>query len=437
MLVYLIDCLLFKLTIVLKVNGTLISMLRCIIKKTIQIMKYIKKLSEILKKNRMFISISFVAAGCSVILWFLLRGYFFEGFINPETEINLDNASKIGDFIGGFVGVIFTLVGVLLLYETLALQRKELTDSRKVFEKQQFENTFFSLLDLYQNIVNSLHYEDFTGIQSTGKEFFKTQKALCIFNYTPSDSFYKNRLHAIETYTKFYIEHKESISHYFRTLYRIFRIIEVADLSLEDKIFYAKIVRAQLSESELFMINYNACTPYGKKFRPIIVSYNLIKHLPILERLEFSEWRNKISPEKVNSLNQLFIEIIEYLKSCIQNPNVQPFYKTYLKGKFALRINCLKSSITVKLYRNNRVIASNFIQQGFGLDDFSNEELEKLLKCFLVEIIKNSNYEILNDGSKIKFATDTVQDFNDPVKFEIFATVSTINGLDLKLIKTN
>ena len=119
---------------------------------------------------RVWLSIIATVIGISIIFWFIIRGIWYENFINIKTPIDLENASKIGDFIGGFVGVIFTLVGVILLFETLVLQRKELTDSRKVFERQQFENKFFSLLNLYQEILSTLHYEAATSsTKYTGK----------------------------------------------------------------------------------------------------------------------------------------------------------------------------------------------------------------------------------------------------------------------------
>ena len=132
-------------------------------------------MKETRKKTRIYLSFSLAVFGGLIIIWFLWRGYFTEGFINPRGTINLDKSAKVGDFIGGFVGAIFTLVGIVLLYETLHLQRKEFEESRKVFEKQQFENTFFNLLNLYQEVIKSRHYDsfDFYSDKSySGKEFF-------------------------------------------------------------------------------------------------------------------------------------------------------------------------------------------------------------------------------------------------------------------------
>jgi len=112
--------------------------------------------------------ISTVSVSIGVIL---LLGFIvilcFQGFINPSQSIDLTRASGIGDFVGGLIGTIFTLVGVLLLFLTFHTQKKELKEtkkelklSRKSFEKQaqtsqiqQFESTFFNLLSNHNQIL--------------------------------------------------------------------------------------------------------------------------------------------------------------------------------------------------------------------------------------------------------------------------------------------
>lgn len=91
-------------------------------------------------------------------------------------------------------------------------------------------------------------------------------------------SFIKRKKQADDLYVSFYIQHKNQVAHYFRTLYRIFCFIDNSELKEREKVEYAKIMRAQLSESELFFLYYNAFTSYGYNFQYIINKYNLIKH---------------------------------------------------------------------------------------------------------------------------------------------------------------
>lgn len=386
-----------------------------------------KKLNFWISKNRIDISRWLVILGLIIIAWFILRGYFFDDFINTSQNISLDNASKFGDFIGGVIGAIFTLVGIILLYETLSFQRQELRESRRVFENQQFENTFFNLLTLYQSIVTSTHYEDYMGQSFIGQDFFVEKKKDCFRTFETTNSSFKNRKIAIDVYSNYYTENKEQVAHYFRTLYRIFKTIYESGFSEKKQMYYAKIVRAQLTESELFFINYNACTEFGRNFRKLIVKYNITKHLPLFEKLEFKEWREKLNQDKINSLNAVFFGLIEYFKA----EENKDFYKTFLKGKFAIKVRKSKTKISLKIFKNNNVKPSPYLQSGFGLDDFSDIELEKLLKAFFIETFKNGNYEIIESNKSIKVITDIETKQNN--KVEIWAEAYNMKNEPIKL----
>lgn len=107
------------------------------------------------KKNNFLLTCSVVitSIGLLIFIWFCARGYLYEQFIIPTGVISLEKSSQFGDFIGGCCGALFALVGVLLLFETLKLQRTEIAESRYVFKLQQFDNMFFTLLSLYNSII--------------------------------------------------------------------------------------------------------------------------------------------------------------------------------------------------------------------------------------------------------------------------------------------
>ena len=71
-------------------------------------------------------------AGVICIVYFAFNPSFNDGnkIINPEL------ASNFGSFISGIIGPLFTLVGFLLLYQTILEQRKQ-------FNIQQFESKLF------------------------------------------------------------------------------------------------------------------------------------------------------------------------------------------------------------------------------------------------------------------------------------------------------
>jgi len=121
-----------------------------------------------------FLKFSVPIIGTLSLLWyaFALIGY---GHINPNNPLSLLNASYIGSFVGGFVGIFFVILGVILLYETLSLQRQELSQSRKIFNRQQFETTLFNLLNAQREIVNQIEYlekEEKQTRQFKSRQFF-------------------------------------------------------------------------------------------------------------------------------------------------------------------------------------------------------------------------------------------------------------------------
>ena len=348
-------------------------------------------------RKRIVFSIATIIIGLSIMIWILIRLLCFEGYWNTNANIDLTSSGQIGDFVGGLSGTLFTLVGVILLFETLALQRKELVESRNVFEKQQFENTFFNLLTLYQEIVKSLQYEEeiYESLPSNGKDYFKRNKQDFINDFVPQIGIEKNRKAAKNFYTNFYSANKEQVAHYFRTLYRIFRFIKSSNFKDAEKITYSKIVRAQLSESELFFLHYNAFTEYGTKFRELINFFNITKHLPTLEKVEFKNYRIQLSNEERNSLELVFDDIKMFISNSLKEG--KDFHKTYLKGSVSIKVSSTgNNSFMLSVIKKENIIIGNNPQQGFGLRNFTNQELELFFKDYLTDLLSYSNYYEFN-----------------------------------------
>ena len=108
------------------------------------------------------------------------------------------------------------------------------------------------------------------------------------------------------------------------------------------------------------------------------------------------------------------------------------FYKTYLKGRFAFTINKKDKSLEIIIIRNNNQPFSNYLQEGYGLDDFTNDELEKLLKCWALEIISHRNFGIVNKVENISTKVDIINLPNN--KFKITCDIESKDKLNLKII---
>jgi hypothetical protein len=365
-----------------------------------------------MKKIKIILATILTIIGFGIIVWFLIRGFYYEGFISTEKTINLTNSAQVGDFIGGFVGAIFTLVGILLLYETLSLQRQEFSESRNVFIKQQFDNSFFELLKLYKENLNQLNCYDLFGEKLTGKDFFEYQQSQMNISYISKNTLSKNRRKAINDFQKVYVNNENYLSTYFRTLYRLYSLIDYSDLTDLDKAEYSKILRAQLSYSELVFIRYNAMTDQGQQSTYFINKYNILKHLSNFDLLEFKDWWSKLDNFEKNGLGTIFKEVKSVLIVFLSDDNIDKISKIYKRGRYELILESEnKNYFNINLIKDNNKIGQGFdISNGF--EKFTIEELENLLKCILKEFIIHSNFNEYNNRRDLDFTFNVTNENN-------------------------
>jgi hypothetical protein len=204
-----------------------------------------------------------------------------------------------GDYLGGLLN---PLVSVLTLFvaisvwrlqkDELELTRKELAQTKvvmeeqaKTAEQQRREQRFFDLLNLYHTTVQSVT----TGVrdQQSGLLVVNGKQAIGrlvldlgfrvavssprgMATYLPPSQVPK----AVEKVQ----ELGDHLDHYFRVVFTFLREAEV--ILGEDHFRYVKLFRAQLSRGELHALSLNLVfDPEGKKLRPYIERYGILKHL--------------------------------------------------------------------------------------------------------------------------------------------------------------
>ncbi len=209
---------------------------------------------------------------------------------------NIKDFGQWGDFFGGILNPILTFLTFIGLMITIVLQQLELKESRKEFKKsakslkkqakhmeiQTFENTFFKMLELHNNIVENLKYKkqiiipQGTRTVYTGREIFEV-----LFN----EFIEKNRIKPINTYINdIQIKQNHVLGQYFRNLYQILKFInqqeKVLDKDLQD---YANILRAQLSSYELIFLFLNCFDGVSDsgQFRDLLIKFSFLQHFPI------------------------------------------------------------------------------------------------------------------------------------------------------------
>jgi hypothetical protein len=196
-----------------------------------------------------------------------------------------------------FAGLIATLV---LQKVELSLQRSELSETRKEFERQRFENRYFSTLRLLNDHVANMRLP--ADVEGGGD--LKGGAVLEYFASELPDELgedlqpYAHSVIQIEQYLQLYdLLFEPSLGPYFRLMYNCVRQIENSGAPEEDKEAYSKILRAQMSSPEVKLLLFNGATHWGADFRPWIEKYKLLKHLP-------SDYRRK-NPSLISHFDHL------------------------------------------------------------------------------------------------------------------------------------
>jgi hypothetical protein len=213
---------------------------------------------------------------------------------------DLEKTGVFGDTFGAvnalFSGLAFAglFYAILLQRAELQAQREELEATRKVLQSQKqesekqnetlalqaFENTFFQLLRVHSDNVNSLDLRNMetNGIViAKGRDCFKTFYAY--FRNAWNNAVNMNSMdhaHNIQVaYDVFFQRHEQDVGHYFRHLYHLIKFVH--ENEVVDKRKYTNIVRAQLSKNELLLLYYNCLSNFGsEKFKPLVEEYTLL-----------------------------------------------------------------------------------------------------------------------------------------------------------------
>lgn len=355
---------------------------------------------------RIFSSVILTILGFGIIIWFVYRGYYYEKFIDPNIAVDLDFSSKFGDFIGGVVGTLFSFVGVVLLFETLSRQTKELTSNISVYKHQQFDNAFFELLTLHKENLKGLSLVDKQGKTKKGRDFFIHNKQYLQDLFISQNSLSANKRNSVELFRMFYVYYEEQLSIYFKTLYQLYSLIQHSEVDGKHQANYSKILRAQLSDAELFFIRYNAMTELGDQSSEYINVFNVLKHLSHFELLEFKFWFSRLSKFERNGLSTVIKEIKSVLKVFLVDDEVNEIEKIFKKGKYKIRLQSYhrhEFSFELKIDTTKNPPGQYIID---GFEHFNHDEIENLFKCIFKEFLFYSNFLQYNKIRKVKIYKD-------------------------------
>lgn len=278
------------------------------------------------------IAIILIAVG---IIFLLVSAYLFLWKSNSPVSfeknsvINSTLLNDFGSLTAGTVGILWSLAGVFLLIASLQEQKRATDENIKSIRLQQFENTFFQLISVHYQIVNSLKIvlQDESGVPEKDEAGNKEIKdgIICFvalaeaigqkYRTKKSESVSGVNFHDVCS-EQFYIYSAE-LGHYFGNFFNILRYVDSSkDISDTDRPKYVGILKSQLSNYELVIILYYDLIRIDIERRAIIEKYCL------LENLDF-ETKYSDAYEKILVDPDIFINEYPHLNQCFQVQNTQ------------------------------------------------------------------------------------------------------------------
>ncbi|WP_432740652.1 putative phage abortive infection protein [Methylobacter sp. G7] len=272
-------------------------------------------------------------------LIFIAKVYRETDTINPQT------AGLLGDFVGGYIGTIFALVSVVLLYANLKNQRE-------ASEQQNFETKYFELIKMHRDNVAELevggssgrkifvllirefriildvisriakeykqeltlpqqlhisYYVLFFGVGPNSSRMLKSSLAAfnCVFVNALEKEFNKQELkeHLKKERKLGYLPfegHQSRLGHYYRHLYQTVCYVDKQTIHL-DKYDFVKTIRAQLTTHEQALLLINSRTPMGRDWwdKKLMTSYGMVQNIP----QDFFERDNELNIDELFNEN--------------------------------------------------------------------------------------------------------------------------------------
>lgn len=263
----------------------------------------------------------------AVVAALVVVGIYWHYFNALPVKVDAAPWGQLGDFFGGTLNPIFGFLSVMALLSALVIQGRELRISsqelknsalaldkqNKAIAHQSFEQTFFSWLQSYREMLDSIKFvPSFGGLGAQNRGDFSGRgllqkwwtesltnnlviKKICDLENVdfPAESHFSLSQFEKESpgvianevgasWEKVYLSNEYQLDSLFRNLYRLILWIDSQDESRtnqEQKWMYVSIVRAQLSWIEMVYLFYNGQTDRGLKFKRLVDKYALFDNL--------------------------------------------------------------------------------------------------------------------------------------------------------------
>lgn len=249
--------------------------------------------------------------GVAIVVFILVLTAYVGNFYDHPVSNDSGDWGTFGDFMGGILNPTLAFCSFLALLKTIRIQSKELNNSTLELAKssqaledqsnsliiQNFENTFFNMINLHNEIINNIKIEGSLSTEELVhnmdsqtriiKPTFIKKEAIKVILNNLNDFSYRDE-HKYRKFNKvydlFHDKYQNIVGHYFGNIYQILKFIST-NKYINDKKKYSDLFRAQFSSNELELLFYHCTGSIGsKKFKHYLKEFGFLEHLAIEKR---------------------------------------------------------------------------------------------------------------------------------------------------------
>lgn len=355
-------------------------------------------------KSIILLCVALLAISPIIVYCITLRRF---GFAESSGDFGV-----FGDYIGCTLGTIVGAISIFLVYITYTSQVKFARKQYESMKRQQFETTYFSLLEQQQIIRSQLKGkigdDVFEGILFL--QVLKSQLADAIseLNYIQDEVTEDNKImlknKVNQLYLDFFLPNVSNLGHYFRHLYHILKYID--DSKMLDSKKYADLLQSQLSNDELYLLAVNGISNYGRK-----------KMLPLMDKYGFLENYNANGDMLIVKLLSIFYKQTKSKYLMSKNGHI-----VFVGGVHGVGKSTFANSIREKFPNMECLSCSTIIKW----ENPANKEVEDVSETQNT-LLSNLSYFIDQDKSYIldgHFCLLTEQGAIECVPIEVFEAIS-------------
>lgn len=236
---------------------------------------------------------------------YAMYGIPFALYLGGDSVKTIGDVGNWGESFEAFNGFI-SLAGAVFIIRTLILQQQAISEQQKAIaaqaadaHRQRFEATFFELIKLLRELRNELSFKHSRNyidaattparkksraLQRTGTDALSAFIIEHLFNIRArvADPMSADRKSLAASYDEIMNnETEKTFAPYFRIIYSILKRIRLDGvLTTDEKDSYARLLRSQLTNTELFAIAYNCLSPRAADFEQLLVEGRMFKYMP-------------------------------------------------------------------------------------------------------------------------------------------------------------